>query len=190
MYGLSLVIIIIIVNIMLFYTYENTIYIKSSLNDKYYLVQNIDQKETASNILAKIDEKISKLINYLNENIKKDKSNYIYIKRLIARVKNLMIMENPSHFGTSYSVNKGDKIVLCLRSKSRPNTFHDINTIMYVTLHELSHVACPEYDHTRLFHKIFKFLLKVAIHISIYKDTNYKENPQEYCGLTMNVYVH
>lgn len=189
MYGLSIVIIIIIINVMLFYTYQNTVYVKSSLNGKYYLVQNINQKEIASNILAEINNRIDKIITYFQNNINTEKSYYKYIIRLITRVKNMIIMENSSNIGTSYSVNKGDRMVLCIRSKKNPTKFHDLNTITYVALHELSHIACPEYGHTKLFHKIFRFLLRIAIKINIYKAENYELHPVEYCGLKMNVYI-
>ena len=44
---------------------------------------------------------------------------------------------------TSYSINKGEEIVFCLRCK-KTNQLHNINELMYVAIHEISHVACPE----------------------------------------------
>ena len=65
--------------------------------------------------------------------------------------KEINIMETPAdEKNTSYTINKGEKIVICLRSKFL-NEIHDINTIMYVVIHELAHVACPEFGHTPLF---------------------------------------
>ena len=84
---------------------------------------------------------------------------------------------------TSYSVNKGEELVLCLRSKKDVNKFHDMNTLMYVILHEISHIACPEYNHTPLFKKIFAFFTEVAIKLNIYQRVNYSSNPVEYCGI-------
>ena len=55
---------------------------------------------------------------------------------------------------TSYSINKGEELSFCLRSKST-GKLHDINLLMYVAVHELAHTACPETGHTPLFNKIF-----------------------------------
>jgi hypothetical protein len=53
----------------------------------------------------------------------------------------------------------------------------------------MAHVGCPEYGHTPLFKKIFKFLLKEAIAIHIYKPVDYRINPQNYCGMVINEYI-
>ena len=56
---------------------------------------------------------------------------------------------------------------------------------MYVAVHELGHLACPEIGHTPLFNKIFKFLLEEAIKLDLYKVTKYSETPTEYCGMVI-----
>jgi hypothetical protein len=53
----------------------------------------------------------------------------------------------------------------------------------------MAHIACPEYGHTPLFYTVFKFLLKVAVEIGIYKSIDYRINPQNYCGMTINEYL-
>ena len=98
-------------------------------------------------------------------------------------------METPDdEKNTSYTINKGEKIVICLRSKLL-SEIHDINTIMYVVIHELAHVACPEFGHTPLFKKIFIFLLKESYKINIYTPIDYRKKPQDYCGMTINEYL-
>ena len=86
---------------------------------------------------------------------------------------------------TSYTINKGEEIVLCLRSKI-DKTHHDINIIKYILIHELAHIICPEIGHTALFYDINKYLLNLAIENDLYKNVNYKSNPVEYCGITLN----
>ena len=103
-----------------------------------------------------------------------------YINNLVKRTKQINIMETPNdEKNTSYTINKGEKIVICLRSKLL-SEIHDINTIMYVVIHELAHVACPEYGHTPLFKKIFIFLLKESHKINIYTPIDYRKKPQDY----------
>jgi len=159
--------------------FTELVFIKSDINNKYYLVQNIKNKEQAANLLALIDENIIKFKNHLNS-LQENKK---YIELLNKRLKNTQIYENNDNFkSTSYTYNKGKYLVFCLRSKKN-NKLHDINTIMYVVIHELSHIACPEIGHTDLFKEIFEFFTKEAININIYQYENYKINGKEYCGL-------
>jgi len=124
-------------------------------------------------------------MNYLDEN----KNNlYIdyksYIIQLVDKMKDVTISESKEKDSTtSYSVNKGEQLVFCIRSKKDWNSFHDMNTLMYVGLHEISHIGCPEYGHTPLFKKIFAFFTKVAIELKLYSHVEYRTHPQEYCGI-------
>lgn len=65
----------------------------------------------------------------------------------------------------SYTINK-KKIHLCLFDKN--GKYYDKNMLIYVTLHELAHVRCPEIGHTEKFHKIFKDILKTAVDHGVY----------------------
>jgi predicted metal-dependent hydrolase len=162
---------------------------KATLDNNDYWVRNVKDKSIAANTLATIKINIEKLVNYFKENKSLFKKDTEYIKNLIDRTKEINIMETPSdEKHTSYTINKGEKIVLCLRSKYL-NNIHDMNTIMYVVIHELAHVACPEYGHTPLFKKIFIFLLKQSEKINIYKSIDYRINPQDYCGMTINEFL-
>ena len=87
---------------------------------------------------------------------------------------------------TSYTVNKGEELVVCIRSRNRKNELHDINTLMYVVIHEMAHMACPEIGHTKLFYEINKYLLNCAIKINLYQHVNYSSSPIEYCGIMLN----
>ena len=193
MFVLILILIIILAGIYLAlsnnYENDNMIRIKSNIDKNNYWVRNLPDKESAANTLAKIKENIVKLVNYLKQNMNKFPKKLSYIKDLIRRTKVINIMETPkSDKFTSYTINKGEKIVFCLRHKVI-NSIHDMNTLMYVVIHELAHVGCPEYGHTPLFRKIFKFLLKQSVKIGIYTPVNYILNPQNYCGMVINEYL-
>jgi predicted metal-dependent hydrolase len=91
---------------------------------------------------------------------------------------------------TSYTVNKGEQIIFCIRSKLidkyiNSSNIHDKNLIMYVALHEIAHIACPEYGHTPLFKDIFNFFCDEANKAGIYKKIDFKTTPMEYCGMTI-----
>ena len=74
------------------------------------------------------------------------------------------------------------------RSKE-DDKLHDINELMYVAIHEIAHVGCPEIGHTELFMNINKFLLEQAIECNIYQYKNYNLYPENYCciQLTSNI---
>ena len=67
----------------------------------------------------------------------------------------------------SYTINK-EKVFLCLKDKS--GSYYDMNTLIFVTLHEISHSLCDEIGHTSKFNKIFDELLKKAVEMKIYND--------------------
>ena len=82
---------------------------------------------------------------------------------------------------TSYSVNKGEKIVFCIRDK-KTHELVDINTMMFVAIHELAHVMTKSVGHTEEFWNNMRYLLKKAIKINVYKKVDYRDNPKPYCG--------
>lgn len=159
--------------------------IRSRTDNREYAVQDLDDKEMAADILGIVRSRIFLLKNYLEQNIDKYPEFRPYIEQFCNRIVKTKFTENsPSSKYTSYTVNKGDEITLCLRSK-KTGRLHDINLIMYVAIHEISHVACPEIEHTELFTKIFKFLLGISIELGIYEMDDYYNNPRYYCGMTI-----
>lgn len=87
---------------------------------------------------------------------------------------------------TSYTENKV-KLILCLRHK-KPDAngiykLHDINTMMFVVVHELTHILNDEYDHGKKFWVLFEFMLHNAVEAGIYKPEDYHKNNIKYCGL-------
>lgn len=188
---LCIIIIILIFVIMYFQIkYKDMTYIKADIDNNYYLVRNSADKNVAANMLARIKENIIKISEYLYNNRfnEKNKEYVEYIKLLYEKAPNIIIVESSQDSEyTSYSVNKGEQIIFCLRSKNNVNILHDFNLIMYVVLHEISHVACPIYDnHGPLFKKIFAFITTNAININIYKKIDFVTTPDEYCGLIIN----
>jgi hypothetical protein len=95
---------------------------------------------------------------------------------------------SPKNSGNATSYTEDKKIlVLCLRHK-KPDTsgnyeLHDINTMMFVVLHELTHMANKSWGHPTDFWILFKFLLMNAIEADIYSAVDYSKYPINYCGL-------
>lgn len=160
--------------------YGEVQYIKAEDN-KEYLVRNLDDKQQAANLLASITEDLTKLVQHL---ISKHPLNDSMM-RLYKNYNPSSISEGSVDSGyTSYSVNKGEKIILCIRQKNQE--FVEKNTILYVAIHELAHLATKEIGHTDSFWSNFKFMLKEAIDINIYTPVNYVSQPKDYCGIKIN----
>ncbi len=149
-------------------------------------MQDLPDQNQAASILGIVDNRIGILRDYLFANMDKYPEYKPYIQQFCDKIKKVMLTENPQDSKyTSYTVNKGKEIALCLRSR-KTSQLHDINLIMYVVIHELAHVACPEIDHTPLFKKIFVFFLTISIQVGIYQKSNYHQQPAEYCGMTIS----
>lgn len=180
-------IIVIIIYLFLFHNKKNVVLVEGSDKDKY-LVYNDKNKKEAAILLEKIVTNMFALKDYLYKNINKYPEFAIYIRQLnrnLNKDRSLIYENDPNSKLTSFSVNKGEEIAFCLKSK-KSGLIHDINLMMYVALHEMGHIACPEMGHGELFKRIFRFLTENAIEMGIYKMDNYSENPVEYCGMMLS----
>jgi len=77
----------------------------------------------------------------------------------------------------SYTINK-KKVYLCL--KDDDGEYYNFNMLIYVSIHELSHVICDEIGHTAKFHRIFRDLLELAEQKNIYNSSI--PIVKNYCG--------
>lgn len=176
-----LVILILIIIIYKIFFYKTTM-VKSDITNEYFSVRDLADKQKASNMLSLIHLKMTKLTDYLEKNKKRFPNYEKYIDDLSRKMKALKIKETSDIYYTSYTVDKGEQTVFCLRSKIN-DQIHDINLLTYVVLHEMSHIACPEYGHTELFKRIFAFITQKAIEIGIYEKINFNKKQVEYCGM-------
>lgn len=159
---------------------SNEISIKvSNIDGRKYIVRNLNNSQEAADKLAEINKKILTLIDSLNED---EKDGIDDLKRRYNPDELSETGENAEY--TSYSVNKGEKVSICVRSKD--GTFGDMNTTMFVVIHELAHIMTYEVGHTKLFWDNMKFLLEKAEKINLYTPINYKETPVMYCGMEIN----
>lgn len=189
MTGLIFIIIIIfILSVIIIFRLERTevIYKKSSVDENEYLVRELPDDIEAANMLALLRKNMIILTENLFNNKEKYKDYAQYIDTLNDKIKKVVINESsPNSSYTSYSINKGEQMVFCLRSKTN-NRIHDLNLLMYVALHEMSHVASPTYGHDDQFKKVFAFVTSRAVELHLYSKINFKSSPAEYCGLIIS----
>jgi|TARA_B110000285_G_scaffold68742_1_gene79030 predicted metal-dependent hydrolase len=163
--------------------YLNLKCIISEVDGKRYCVRERSKLTLAADLLATINLKMNQLVKYVGEKYP-DREN---VKRLVKGYNPKKISETlPTSEYTAYSENKGEKIAFCLNTeKKKGSRMIDENTLMFVALHELSHVATKSIGHTEEFWNNFKFLLKEADKIKIYKPEDYKKNSKRYCGTSI-----
>lgn len=165
----------------------NLVSLKAS-DGQHLNVQDLPHKHDAADMLAKVKSNIVKVIEYYKHD---EFISDTPARLLVERYKPHAIMENSvTSSDTSYSENKGEKIVLCMRDKTAPPDYPlvDFNTMMFVTLHELAHLMTEGMDahkHTREFWANFRRLLEDASKIGVYTPINYSKNPVPYCGMTI-----
>ena len=175
---------VIVVSLILFVQSLNNelTHVVSRLDNRTYLVRNDDRKQESADYMAKIH----KNINVLYESCITTYPTDIRIKRLIRNYNPNNISESmKSSVYTSYSVNKGQKLVICIKEKDIEETLIDLNTIMFVVIHELAHIITKSIGHTEEFWENMRFLLKISIKLGIYQEVDYKNKPEDYCGITI-----
>jgi hypothetical protein len=85
---------------------------------------------------------------------------------------------------TSYTVNKGEEMGLCLRNKNKvSDIIKNMDTIKFVFAHELSHIFTITTHHTPEFWNNFKWLLGLIYKNKLLPVVDYKRKPEVYCGL-------
>jgi WLM domain len=168
--------------IILFMYYENfysdLTYVEA-FDGKQYLVRQRDDKQEAADLLANIATNCQKIVDYFN----KQEPDSDRVQRLVKNFRQENISESMSNSDyTSYSINKGEKIIFCIRQKTPEQELIDLNTMMFVAIHELAHLMTKSIGHTEEFWENMKYILKHSIKIGVYKRQDFKSKPVEYCG--------
>lgn len=183
---------IIIIVFILYITYKfynesdilNLRCIISNVDGNEYCVRERENSQEAVDLLAKTVTKCNKLISHLD----RTKKDHPITKRLVEGYNPKAVKETlPTSSHTAYSENKGEKMAFCLlKSKKNNLKLIDQNTLMFVALHELSHIATVSVGHTPEYWKNFKYILEQAVEYGIYEPEDYKKNPTGYCDMTIN----
>jgi hypothetical protein len=156
--------------------------INSTIDGNKYCVRERSKITLAVDKLAIVTQKLKKLVSHLGDTYP-ERSN---VKRLVTGFNPTKIVETlPSSEYTAYSENKGDKIAFCLDTEKGSGNLIDDNTLTFVGLHEIAHIATESVGHTNEFWTNFKFLLQEASKIKIYTPEDYKKKNKKYCGMEL-----
>ena len=180
------IIFFVLVMIIKIYRESETFQLKcilSNVDGKSYCVRERNKIQLVADLLAETTQNMKKIVSYLGEKYPEREN----VKRLVKNFNPRKISETlPTSKFTAYSENKGEKLAFCTTTTKKGNKLIDKNTLMFVALHELSHIATKSIGHTTEFWENFKFLIENAKEINIYTPVDYKESPKEYCGMTIS----
>ncbi|AUF82650.1 WLM domain-containing protein [Tetraselmis virus 1] len=174
---------LVVVGTYLMNRWRDVEYVVSDIDNQTYLVRKAEDSLQAANMLARLNDKVQRLIRHLIQKYPNDDRTLLLDERYNPKA----LSEGTEEVGyTSYSINKGERIVMCLRSRDVKSSIEKENTLMYVLIHELAHLATPEVGHTKQFWRNFKFLIHEAVELGIYVDKDYSKKPVSYCGIKID----
>lgn len=177
--------------------------VRSDVDGRHYRVQEGQpDPRRAADLLARIHERVVALCRALRRQwlwpglSTPEPLQRTYARNLLARYNPDTILENspndPSG-DTSYTIDKGRVVALCLRERDptasgdpEVQDLHDLETLTFVAFHEMAHVATDAVDHPPEFWACFRFLLETAERENIYTSPRYQERPVEYCGTVID----
>jgi len=184
---ISIVIVFILAACLYIYYTSDSFQLKcivSTVDGNKYCVRDREKIQDAADLLAKVTAKCRNLVEYVGDKFPNNDN----VKRLVKGYNPKRIMETlPTSEYTAYSENKGEKIAFCLnKTREGEDNMIDEDTLTFVAIHELSHVATKSIGHKTEFWDNFKFLLEQASDLGIHNPIDYKEEPVEYCGMKIH----
>lgn len=148
-----------------------------------YKVAALKDRDQAALILDELNEYCLTVMRCLKTDVVSGKhfgSKQYCIDNLLERYNPLVIKENtPAQPDTSYTVNKGQELYLCIRDSNY--NFHEMPLLKFVLLHEMSHILSNTYAHDKAFWGNFAWLLHYCHKKGLYTPTDYRKHPLWYC---------
>ena len=161
---------------------KNVAVLKSSNDNRKYRLLDLPGKEKCMEILVQLNKNVIQLLSYVKNEEREGIQDLLDNYRPDSLCENL---ENRSL--QAYSLNKGEEICLCLREpENELEIIDDMNTLMFVLVHELSHLMTDDIGHTNKFWNNMAYLLKKANEINLYTPINYSVTPVMYCGVKID----
>jgi len=160
-----------------------TVSVRSSVDGNTYQVRDMPDKQEAADLLARVRQRMQKLYNYLIATYPEK----LQVKQLRQNFKpdpSRISESTPDAEHTSYSVNKGESVHLCLRQRQGNNeSLVKENVMTFVALHEMAHMITTTIGHGTDFWNNFGWLLKISEEQGIYTYEDFSAHPVSYCGV-------
>jgi hypothetical protein len=198
--------ILVLIIIMVIYAHH---WRKMSVGQYKWYVADYENKAEAAQILSRMNSKLIRFMRALKKKYHIDEPAdvatkegpqhdkvvgaphdvYNIVSHLLHNYNPEVFYENdPRHSAdTTYTIDKGSAMYICIRNKQRPYDFVDDNTLIFTILHECSHIAnYTGWGHDIKFWTVFKFILHEAVAAGIYEPVYYDKHPVLFCGLNID----
>jgi hypothetical protein len=143
-----------------------------------YLVRDIPNKKDTADMMALLNAKVLALIHQMRQSGEKP----VMVTRLAARYRPEVLAEGHVHRKlTSYTVNKGENVVLCMRSRDA-DVLYPENVLFSVLLHELAHVSSISEGHGDEFNENLRSLTRAAERAGLLQR---EKVSLDYCGVPL-----
>ncbi len=206
MYSVVIGLIIVIIILVVFRTRYTVV---QSGRRRWHVVSDYDNNKQAAQLLARTNAVIIEFLRALKKKYHIDETadtiaehpadhsrvvnapNDLYnmIDHLLDNYNPDMFFENDPRYtsDTSYTLNKGDAMYICLRRRDNPEQLVDENVLLFTMLHEMAHIANYRgWGHGNDFWACFKFILHEAQIAGLYHPVDYAKYPVDFCGMTIN----
>lgn len=182
------------------YTLDRTQHVPSAIDGLRYRVHVSHGNFTrAADLMAVLNARVIDLLRHLRRKYPESATGprAVATRRLLNRYNPDNLAENSPRDpegDTSYTIDKGAILALCLRRKefsddgdtSNDYNLHDLETLTFVTLHELAHIAIEDLDHPPAFWSAFKFILLEGREAGVVDGVDYRKTPTIYCGMAVD----
>lgn len=164
--------------------------VKSKVDGRTYKVRDMADKQEAADLLAKVRIRLGKLCDQLVAKYP-SKPQVQRMQQNFRADPDRFLEATPDAKHTSYNVNKGEQIHLCLRQRNGPDeSLVSEEVIMFVGIHELGHTITKTVGHEPEFWNNFGWLLREAESLGLYTPQNFKAHPVSYCGVRITDQPH
>lgn len=150
------------------------VWVDSALTGKAYRVKPLPDRQAAADRLAEMELRLRAFLAAAEGVVPGD-----------ARLQNVRqrwngtLAETPGGDDIAYSIGK-DSIYVCVRDEA--GRIDDLNTCMFVLVHELGHLATDDWGHPPVFWRNMKFLLELAERTGLYTYQDFDTGKVTYCG--------
>jgi hypothetical protein len=159
--------------------------IRSNVDGRTYKVRDLPDKQQAADLLAKVRVQLGKVCDALVRKFP-DKPQVKRMRQNFHADPDRFLEATPDAKHTSYSVNKGEAIHLCLRQRrGADESLVGESVIMFVGLHEMAHTITQSIGHEPEFWNNFAWLLREAEALGFYKHQDFRAHPVAYCGVSI-----
>jgi hypothetical protein len=159
--------------------------VRSTVDSHTYKVRALPDRQEAADLIARIRIRLAKFTEYLEKKFP-DKSQ---VRRMIRNFRadpKRFLEATPDAAHTSYSVNKGERVHLCLRQRAGADeSLVGEEVMMFVALHELAHSITETIGHGPDFWNNFGWILREAEGNGFYTYQNFTAQPVTYCGVSI-----